>query len=122
MPRKTRELEMEVIAPDQSDLAAPVASNSMAVINSAGVGAGDPSMARLQSQLAAARGLILKLEEEKLRMAKEVDQMKNDVMNISTLPPTSAAAVSPTTDAVSDRQDHLFDTVLIVLHSSSFLL
>jgi hypothetical protein len=43
-------------------------------------------------------------------------------MNISTLPPTSAATVSLTTDAVSDRQDHLFDTVLIVLHSSSFFL
>jgi hypothetical protein len=55
-------------------------------------------------------------------MAKEVDQMKHDVMNNSTLPPTPAAAVSPTTDAVSDRQDHLFDAVLIVLHSSSFLL
>ena len=121
MPRKARELEMEVIRPDQNDLASPVASNSMAVIDSAGVGAGEPSLVRLEAQLAAARSLILKLEEEKLRMAKDVDRMKHDVMVMTTSPQTSAAAVSPATDAVSDRQDHLFDTVLIVFYLSSFL-
>jgi hypothetical protein len=116
---------MEVVAPDQSDLAAPVASNSMpwlCLILPELEPASRLCLLYSRNWLPAARGLILKLEEDKLRMAKEVNQMKHDVMNNSTLPPTSAAAVSPTTDAVSDRQDHLFDTVLIVLHASSFLL
>jgi hypothetical protein len=108
--RAARQPEIEVATPEHAD--DPVAANDAA----------DVDALYLQTQLDAARDLIVRLEAEKCQIAEEHKRVKQVLLRLSVSSQSSAAVVPSVTGVLANSRNQPHEMVLPTLHTLYFVL
>jgi hypothetical protein len=108
--RAARQSEIEVATPEHAD--DPVAANDAA----------DVDALYLQTQLDAARDLIVRLEAEKCQIAEEHKRVKQVLLRLSVSSQSSAAVVPSVADVLADSRNQPHEMVQPTLHTLYFVL